>query len=141
MDKNSVYKELLKSKVIAKYSHTAAGINYYTVELEAGVYQFPIKLTRQNNLTIVVRDEMDSVLLNETVENLVLSPDLGNTKFDSEIKASELNRWISKAIDNNEFLLILPSRKTLTANLEVVLTKENGKLEVYVDGEKHSSQG
>jgi hypothetical protein len=40
------------------------------------------------------------------VETVVLSSDLGTTSFSAEIKGSELNRWISKSIDNGEFIKI-----------------------------------
>jgi hypothetical protein len=35
-----------------------------------------------------------------------LSGDLGTTDFRSEIKGSELSRWIAKAIDQNEFIKV-----------------------------------
>jgi hypothetical protein len=40
------------------------------------------------------------------VETVILSPDLGTTKFNSEIKGSDLNRWIQKSIEKNEFIKI-----------------------------------
>jgi hypothetical protein len=35
-----------------------------------------------------------------------LSSDLGTTSFYNEMRGSELNRWIAKAIDKNEFIKI-----------------------------------
>lgn len=91
MDKNKVKIELYKSKVNAKFSHYVSGNLYYTVELEDGTYQFPIS-------TVDVTD------LPELGEQVVeLSSDLGTTSFYNEMKGSELNRWIGKAIDKNEF--------------------------------------
>ena len=37
----------------------------------------------------------------------MLSEDLGSTSFNNEIKGSELSRWISKAIDKEEFIKIV----------------------------------
>jgi len=88
MESNEVKKELLKNKTVAKLSHYCAGNLYYQVQLESGLYQFPIS-------TIESEDEVIS-----------LSSDLGTTQFDSEIKASFLNRWIDKAIKSSEFIKV-----------------------------------
>jgi hypothetical protein len=99
MDKNEVKKDLYKSKNMAKFSHYVSGNLYYTVELSDGTYQFPIATVNE--------------LIYETVisytgikELYILSEDLGTTTFESEMKGSDLNRWISKAIDNGEFIKI-----------------------------------
>jgi hypothetical protein len=88
MESNEVKKELLKNKTVAKLSHYCAGNLYYQVQLESGLYQFPIS-------TIESESEVIS-----------LSSDLGTTQFDSEIKASFLNRWIDKAIKSSEFIKV-----------------------------------
>jgi hypothetical protein len=88
MESNEVKKELLKNKTVAKLSHYCAGNLYYQVQLESGLYQFPIS-------TIESEGEVIS-----------LSSDLGTTQFDSEIKASFLNRWIDKAIKSYEFIKV-----------------------------------
>lgn len=108
MDKNKVKIELYKSKEIAKFSHYVHGNLYYKVKLEEGIYQFPI-------------ETVDKVMINENVYldaigatydpgdpeyKYDLSIDLGTTSFYSEMKGSDLNRWISKAIDKNEFTKI-----------------------------------
>jgi len=82
MDTNEVKKDLYKSKNMAKFSHYVSGNLYYHVEITNGVYQFPIS----------------------TYEYPNLSEDLGTTVFSAEIKGSELIRWITKAIKNNEFI-------------------------------------
>ncbi len=84
MDKNEVKKDLYKSKVNAKFAYYCQGSLYYNVETLGGVYQFPIS----------------------TMEDGALSNDLGTTPFNSEIKASDLNRWIAKAIDKDAFIKI-----------------------------------
>jgi len=93
MDKNSVYKELLKTKAIAKFSHYCAGSLYYTVQFADGLYQFPIKT-------------VENLITDNSLPVTILSEDLGLTPFSNEIKASELNRWIAKAIDKNDFIKI-----------------------------------
>ena len=85
---NEVKKDLYKSKANAKFSHYCHGNLYYDIEVLGSKFQFPIK-------TIESIDGNDS-----------LSSDLGTTSFLSEIKGSDLNRWIAKAIENKEFVKI-----------------------------------
>lgn len=91
MDKNKVKIELYKSKVMAKFSHYVSGNLYYTVQMEDGKYQFPIE-------TVDGSEEYDSE------GSVRLSADLGTTPFNAEMKGSELNRWIGKAISKEEFI-------------------------------------
>jgi hypothetical protein len=93
LDKNEVKKDLYKSKNMAKFSHYVSGNLYYNVELADGVYQFPIATVEEDNDA--------TARLGRSL--LYLSEDLGTTVFNAEIKGSELNRWISKAIDKGEF--------------------------------------
>jgi hypothetical protein len=95
MDKNEVKKDLYKSKNMAKLSHYVSGNLYYNVELTDGTYQFPIATVEFNE---------DGSTFN--IGNLELSSDLGTTTFEAEMKGSDLNRWISKAIDKGEFVKI-----------------------------------
>jgi len=90
MDKTEVKKELYKSKVQAIFSHYCSGSIYYTVEISGDIFQFPIE-------TVEYYEVADGQ------GELGLSSDLGTTSFYKEMKGSELNRWIGKAIDNNEF--------------------------------------
>ena len=96
MNANEVKKDLYKSKNMAKLSHYVSGNLYYTVELEDGIYQFPIDTVEVN--TEIIKDV--------DVEMMSLSSDLGTTTFEAEMKGSDLNRWISKAIDKEEFIKI-----------------------------------
>jgi hypothetical protein len=91
MELNEIKKDLYKSKAMAKFSHYVSGNLYYTVKLADGVYQFPIATVESNN---------------DGNFNMQLSTDLGTTTFESEMKGSDLNRWITKAVDNNEFIKI-----------------------------------
>jgi len=97
MKKIDVQKQLLKSKVDANFSHYCHGILYYTVKLEEGIFQFPIEVIEK----VVVKGKPEVEL-----PFIKLSDDLGTTSFESQIKASFLNRWIGKAIDNDEFIKI-----------------------------------
>ena len=91
MNKNEVKKFLYKNKeLMAKFSHYISGNLYYTVALEDGIYQFPIST-------------VDTIFGSS---DYALSADLGTTSFDSEIKASFLNRWIDKAIGAEVFIKI-----------------------------------
>jgi hypothetical protein len=97
MEKNEVKKDLYKSKNMAKFSHYVSGNLYYKVELSVGTYQFPIA---------TVEEQIDEAIMgdNGIIELYTLSEDLGTTEFAAEIKGSDLNRWISKAIDKGEFI-------------------------------------
>jgi len=98
MKPTEVFKELLKTKVNAKLSHYCSGNLYYTVQLEdGGLYQFPIETIEK----VTVKDKPEVEL-----PFIKLSSGLGTTQFDSEIKASFLNRWITKAIEKGEFIKI-----------------------------------
>jgi hypothetical protein len=131
---NAVKKELYKSKVNAKFSHYVSGNLYYTVELEDGIYQFPIStidigtLSEINETDMVINNCDGSGLIDfdkkiydkkasegngeEIVSELIeveftrLSSDLGTTLFNSEVKGSDLNRWIAKAIKSNDFIKV-----------------------------------
>jgi len=106
---NDVKKDLYKSKVNAKFSHYCAGKLYYTVELQNGeIYQFPISTVEDCVVYLETYHKEVSDYSPETkgVQVLKLSSDLGNTPFNAEIKASELNRWIAKAFDKGEFICI-----------------------------------
>ncbi len=101
MNKNEIKKELMKSKVMARFSHYTSGNLYYTVQLENGLYQFPIS-------TVDITEKIDKGWdgIDDIIKEYSLSSDLGTTNFDAEIKASFLNRWIDKAIDKEEFIKI-----------------------------------
>lgn len=100
---NDVKKDLYKSKVNAKFSHYTSGNLYYTVELVDGIYQFPISTIEKEKYEIMVGDKKET----GDVRNIIkLSSDLGTTSFNNEMKGSDLNRWISKAIAQNEFVKI-----------------------------------
>lgn len=98
MDKNEVKKELYKSKANAKFSHYVSGNLYYTIQMNDGLYQFPIETIGKRYIANH-ENELE-------VEVISLSSDLGTTSFYAEVRGSELSRWISKAIDKDEFIKI-----------------------------------
>lgn len=102
MEKNEVKKYLLKNReLMAKFSHYVSGNLYYTVQLEDGVYQFPIKTVESDWVINPDDPEGDEI---EVFRDL--SHDLGTTSFDSEIKASFLNRYVDKAISDGSFIRV-----------------------------------
>jgi hypothetical protein len=105
MELNEIKKDLYKSKAMAKFSHYVSGNLYYTVELADGVYQFPIA-TVETSLEYIHPENQGVYDDEPTIETLQLSSDLGTTTFESEMKGSDLNRWIAKAVSNGEFTKI-----------------------------------
>jgi hypothetical protein len=105
MELNEIKKDLYKSKAIAKLTHYVSGNLYYTVELVDGVYQFPISTVEAGvKYTVAISD--DGISNIDDVETIQLSSDLGTTTFDVEMKGSDLNRWIAKAVEKGEFIKI-----------------------------------
>jgi hypothetical protein len=105
MELNEIKKDLYKSKAMAKLSHYVSGNLYYTVELVDGVYQFPIS-TVEKGTTYNVAISTDGISNIDDVETIQLSSDLGTTTFESEMKGSDLNRWIAKAVEKGEFIKV-----------------------------------
>jgi hypothetical protein len=100
LNETEIKKDLFKSKAMAKFNHYIAGNLYYNVEVFGEVYEFPIS-TIQEGPTF---NDDESGLSMYEVETVILSEDLGTTRFESEIRGSELARWISKAIKNETFI-------------------------------------
>jgi len=97
-----IKKELIKSRSMAKFTHYMSGNLYYQVELEMGTYQFPIP-TIEEGPTF---NEDESGLSQYEINTIKLSTDLGHSTFEAEIKASYLNRWLQKAIKNEQFVKV-----------------------------------
>jgi hypothetical protein len=91
LNETEIKKDLFKSKAMAKFNHYIAGNLYYNVVIMGELYEFPISTVEDN-----IVDSLKS--------GLKLSEDLGTTRFESEIRGSELARWISKAIKNETFI-------------------------------------
>ena len=100
IDSNEVKKDLFKSKNMAKFSHYISGNLYYTVDVLDGTYQFPIATTQEGP---TFNDDETGLSMYE-VETVILSEDLGTTRFEAEIRGSELARWINKTIKDGTFI-------------------------------------
>lgn len=132
LNKLEIKKELYRTKVEANFSHYGAGALYYTVKVGEVLYQFPIWVNQKRE-EITVNDSavklgentwslsglnfthdgntgenfkmiVDRHALEVKGDLIELSRDLGDTYFKATIRASELNRWIDKAIDKNQFV-------------------------------------
>lgn len=99
MEKNEIKKYLYKKKeLMAVFNYYLSGNLYYSIQLEDG-YRFPIATVETDYIEPLEEGEDER-------EIIVLSSDLGITPFEREIKASLLNRWIDKAVDNGDFIKI-----------------------------------
>lgn len=99
-NETEIKKDLFKSKAMAKFSHYIAGNLYYNVEVFGELYEFPIATVEEGP---TFNDDESGLSMYE-VETVVLSEDLGTTKFEAEIRGSELARWITKSIKNETFI-------------------------------------
>ncbi len=105
LDLTTIKKDLYKSKAMANFSHYCAGNLYYTVMIEDSKYQFPLETVEDTYE--VYDDVMVDVTIRRKIKNGVrLSSDLGTTVFGAEIKASELIRWIGKALEKGELIKV-----------------------------------
>jgi hypothetical protein len=96
LNETEIKKDLFKSKAMAKFNHYIAGNLYYNIEVFGDMYEFPIETVEE----VIETDSFER----EEIQTLKLSEDLGTTRFESEIRGSELARWISKAIKNETFI-------------------------------------
>ena len=107
-NETEIKKDLFKSKSMAKFSHYIAGNLYYTVEVFGELYEFPISTVENKEIPIEIGYNPDGVepdtFIRRSKFELNLSSDLGTTRFEDEIRGSELSRWISKAIKNETFI-------------------------------------
>ena len=104
IDKNEIKKDLYKSKNLATFSHYSFGKLFYTFDALGATFMFPIYIVEETTTTVLI-DLGEGVVTNRTQKSgYKLSPDLGETNFGPSIKASDLNRWIAKAIDADELV-------------------------------------
>lgn len=118
-----VKKELYKKKELtAKFVHFDNHKLYYTIELESGTYMFPISVLDNRTVKIAVdktdievgkakfsaidAGEVKDEKIVLTVEGEKAAADVRGAIFGLEVKASELNRWIEKAIKSDDFVKI-----------------------------------
>lgn len=101
MNANEVKKDLYKSKNMASFSHYVSGNLYYNIIVFEELYQFPISTVEREKRYYTYGET--AIVLEDAMK---LSEDLGTTTFEAKIKGSDLNRWIAKAIDKDEFIKI-----------------------------------
>jgi hypothetical protein len=106
IDKNEVKKDLYKTRANAFFTYYEGGILYYNVVAIGGVYLFPVDVVEDRFENAKIQDEDGYFTTKEIKVGIKLAEDIGMTKFNFEIKGSDLNRWINKAIDNEEFIKI-----------------------------------
>jgi hypothetical protein len=109
MNANDVKKDLYKSKNMAFFSHYISGNLYYNIVVFEELYQFPIATVDKEIFEFPSPENMEKEDMEKEVvkvETTQLSTDLGTTTFEAEMKGSDLNRWIAKAIDKGEFIKI-----------------------------------
>ena len=105
LELNEMKKDLYKSKAMAKFSHYQKGKLYYNIKIGEITYQFPISTIEFNTIKIKI-DLEDGSYAADDYTAMDLSSDLGETTFNSEIKGSELIRWIDKASKIGELIKI-----------------------------------
>ena len=101
-----IKKDLYRSKAMATFSHYVSGNLYYVVSIFDSKYLFPVA-TVEDGPVSVSEDCGEHMISTRDCATIVqhtylLSSDLGTTAFLSEIKGSELIRWIGKALERDE---------------------------------------
>lgn len=95
LDITEIKKDLYRSKTMAVLYNYCYGNLYYIIDIGGEGYQFPISTIEEGPTFI----ESDSPM-----KTIKLSSDLGTTTFQSEIRGSELIRWITKANENGTLI-------------------------------------
>jgi hypothetical protein len=95
---NEIKKDLYKSKEMARLSHYDGdkGALIYQVKIFGKLHEFPIYVFETDN----------EMFEGEDRKIILMAADLKGAKFFVEIKGSDLNRWISKAIDKGDLLVL-----------------------------------
>lgn len=103
-----IKEDLYKSKAMANFSHYVSGNLYYTVMIGDEKYQFPIETVTAITKKESIFPEFGRgwVEIDVKTDKYSLSEDLGTTVFSAEIKASELIRWIGKALERGELIKV-----------------------------------
>lgn len=93
-----VKKELYKSKAMANFSRLEKGSIYYTIQLEDGLYEFPLHLEEEKTVKVMIDEDVIA-----SYQITRPTADMKGASFGPEVKGSELNRWIAKAMKVGEF--------------------------------------
>jgi hypothetical protein len=106
---NEVKKDLMKTKAMATLDGYSNGKLYYRVKIHESIYRFPIATVEKMKYTIVGKNSSgkeEPIASEVSFKSYKLSEDLGATFFASEMRGSELNRWISKAYASGDFVKV-----------------------------------
>lgn len=109
MDINSIKKDLLKTKVIAKFNNFFNGKLYYNVDVLGNTYQFPIDTVELTKVTVSVNvPALPGQYGTEVIipDIYVKAADVSGAKFTVDMRGSELMRWITKAIASDNFVCL-----------------------------------
>lgn len=115
-DINEIKKDLYKTKENAEFSFYRKGQLFYEVNILGNRYSFPLNVVENTSKEVSLVKNLKTeknglgtkvaIDVVTYVDTIKLSDDLGNTDFNRDIKGSELIRWITKAIDNGNFVKI-----------------------------------
>ena len=86
---------------MANFSHVENGKMYYKVQLESGLYIFPLCMEEKKTVTVTVGEDIVT-----SFDIMVPASDMKGASFGLEVRGSELNRWIDKAIKTDDFVKI-----------------------------------
>ncbi len=107
MDKLQVQKELMRSKSMATFDRYENGDLFYNFDFEGATYQFPIPTIDEVHINQTIVDESGvsaDIIITAKVHRP--TPDVKGAAFCTEMRASELFRWIKKAIDKDKVILV-----------------------------------
>ena len=95
-----IKKDLYKNKSNATFQYYEKGFLWYRITTSLGIFDIPIAVFE------VITNENGNITINDTTIPYAFSKEIGTTPFMNEIKASELNRWIERSINDNTFRTI-----------------------------------
>jgi len=107
IDKKEVQKSLLKNKTMARFDRFENGDLFYDVEVDGITYQFPIATIKEVHVNMETQDEsgeLSGIVVRAKIH--APKPDVKGAAFTTQMRGSELFRWIARAIDNNDFIQI-----------------------------------
>jgi hypothetical protein len=105
-----IKKDLYKSKTVATLHRYESGNLWYRIQTSFGNFEFPIAVVEtkdtEQEVEVLHRGTNTTEVqkVKTTLNQTKLSPEIGLTPFYSEIKASELNRWIERSIKDQTIL-------------------------------------
>lgn len=103
VDINEIKKDLMKTKEMARllYYDPSNGSLIYTFNALGKNWVFPIKTVHKTTYNKKI-SETNEILVEVFVPTIKLADDLKGSRFEPELRASLLIRWIQEAIYNDE---------------------------------------